>query len=425
MSKTSALTLLQVGALCTATAQAQTVLLSDDFAVDTSSSYTIVGPLPLGGTQTFAFDYIGAGIPLAPRSAAGTTGGLKLTANDAAGVIDGVTCFHNTSVSAPRYRLSVDVWLNFVGSSGTTEHTHIGVGGDGFTHNQYTLPTSGSGSFLAFTPDGGSASDYRWYRNAALLPQGETEVGLIPATHPSYLGHGANADHPFYQALFPSPPATIAGSPGNIWTTVTIEVDNSTGVIEFRFDGTLVFQGNFLPPLAGQVALGLADIFTSISGPTSFTLYDNLVVESLPVGLGTNYCNAVPNSTGVTGAIRAVGAIEVATNQVTLEASSLPNNAFGFFLTSRTQGAVNQPGGSQGVLCLSGGIGRYVAPGQIKNTGGTGAFQLALNLTQTPTPTGLVSIAAGETWNFQAWHRDAVGGAGTSNFTDGLAVTFQ
>ena len=36
-----------------------------------------------------------------------------------------------------------------------------------------------------------------------------------------------------------------------------------------------------------------------------------------------------------------------------------------------------------------------------------------------------ISIAAGETWNFQTWHRDSVGGIATSNFTNGLAVTFQ
>ena len=83
------------------------------------------------------------------------------------------------------------------------------------------------------------------------------------------------------------------------------------------------------------------------------------------------------------------------------------------------------PGGSDGNLCLGGSIGRYVGPGQIVNSGATGSFTLPLDLTQTPTPTGLVAIAAGETWNFQAWHRDAVGGFATSNFTDGLAVQFQ
>ena len=38
---------------------------------------------------------------------------------------------------------------------------------------------------------------------------------------------------------------------------------------------------------------------------------------------------------------------------------------------------------------------------------------------------GAVAVVAGETWNFQGWHRDAVGGSATSNFTQGVSVTFQ
>ena len=42
----------------------------------------------------------------------------------------------------------------------------------------------------------------------------------------------------------------------------------------------------------------------------------------------------------------------------------------------------------------------------------------------TPTPTGLVQVAAGETWNFQAWYRDANPGP-TSNFTPSVSVLFE
>ena len=143
-------------------------------------------------------------------------------------------------------------------------------------------------------------------------------------------------------------------------------------------------------------------------------------------GVGTTYCApGVANSTGVPGELSAAGTPVASANDVTLRASSLPLQAFGFFLTSRTQGNIPQPGGSQGVLCLGGGIGRYVGPGQILNTGASGAFELALDLTRTPTPVGFVAIVAGETWNFQTWHRDAVGGAATSNFTGALTITFM
>ena len=142
-------------------------------------------------------------------------------------------------------------------------------------------------------------------------------------------------------------------------------------------------------------------------------------------GLGTSYCTpAVANSTGNPAVFSASGSASVAANNLVLQANDLPNNAFGFFLTSLSQGFVPNAGGSQGNLCLGGSIGRYVGPGQIQNSGLTGSISLAVNLAQHPTPVGPVSVAAGETWNFQAWFRDSVGGVATSNFTDGYEIDF-
>jgi hypothetical protein len=142
--------------------------------------------------------------------------------------------------------------------------------------------------------------------------------------------------------------------------------------------------------------------------------------------LGTPYCSpAVVNSTGVPAMISASGSLLVAMNTLTVEALSLPQSVFGYFLTSRVQGSVANPGGSTGNLCLGGAIGRYVGPGQIQNTGATGTIALGIDLTRLPTPTGPVGGAAGETWNFLAWYRDALGGTATSNFTDGVALTLQ
>jgi hypothetical protein len=53
-----------------------------------------------------------------------------------------------------------------------------------------------------------------------------------------------------------------------------------------------------------------------------------------------------------------------------------------------------------------------------------GRMSLDLDLTNTPTPTGAVSIMAGQTWRFQCWYRDANPTA-TSNFSDAIALTFQ
>jgi hypothetical protein len=151
-----------------------------------------------------------------------------------------------------------------------------------------------------------------------------------------------------------------------------------------------------------------------------------LVLTDESGSIGTSYCSpAVPNSTGAPGVLSLSGSAVVAANSLALTAGSLPLNAFGYFLTSTTQGLTTNPGGSAGNLCLGGAIGRYVGPGQILNTGSAGSITLTLDLTSTPTPTGLVAIQPGETWNFTAWHRDmGSGGSATSNFTDAVEVTF-
>ena len=172
---------------------------------------------------------------------------------------------------------------------------------------------------------------------------------------------------------------------------------------------------------AGQILTSITFSNASNAGAGYAILACNVTTFSL----GSNYCGpAVANSTGNPGSISAEGSPSAAANNVTLTVSDLPANAFGFFLTSQTTANVANPGGSQGNLCLGGAIGRFVGPGQIKNSGAGGTFDLVLDLTQQPSPTGFVSIQPGESWNFQAWHRDAVGGSVTSNFTDGLTISF-
>lgn len=142
--------------------------------------------------------------------------------------------------------------------------------------------------------------------------------------------------------------------------------------------------------------------------------------------IGTSYCGpAVANSSGVGAEIVGLGSSVASDNLLTLEVTELPASSFGFFITSQTQGFAMNPNGSQGNLCLGGAIGRYVGTGQIQNSGTAGEFSLVLDLTMTPQPTMTVSVAAGETWNYQAWYRDAVMGMPTSNFSDGVSVMYQ
>lgn len=166
----------------------------------------------------------------------------------------------------------------------------------------------------------------------------------------------------------------------------------------------------------------IPDFYT---GPGFFQL-DNISCPAGGGAIGTNYCSSNPNSTGVPSLLRATGSTFVSANAVRLVAERLPTNTFGYFLTSTTQGLVSNPGGSAGILCLGGQIGRYTGPGQVQNSGSTGVISLVLDLTQTPSPTGFVAVMVGESRRFQGWHRDSLpGGPLTSNFTNGLRVNFN
>lgn len=142
--------------------------------------------------------------------------------------------------------------------------------------------------------------------------------------------------------------------------------------------------------------------------------------------VGTDYCTqAVPNSTGQAADMQIIGSPVAEENDITMLATNLPSGTFGFFLVSQTQGAINQPGGSVGVLCIAGAIGRYVGPGQILNSGAFGEFTLAADTTAIPQPTTSIPALPGDTFNFTAWFRDSVGGSSTSNFADAVSVTFR
>jgi hypothetical protein len=118
------------------------------------------------------------------------------------------------------------------------------------------------------------------------------------------------------------------------------------------------------------------------------------------------------------------GSLQVVDNDLTIRAEGLPSGVFGYFLSSRGQGFVALVSGSQGNLCVGGGlaIGRH--HGSIQLSSGAGVIEHLLDLTNMPTDNSSVSVAAGETWNFQCWFRDSNPNS-TSNFSDGLSVQFE
>ena len=100
-------------------------------------------------------------------------------------------------------------------------------------------------------------------------------------------------------------------------------------------------------------------------------------------------------------------------------------SAFGYFINSVTSDFTPTFGSGVGNLCLGGGIGRLNRAGEIKNSGMSGTVELSVDLGSMPTASGVVAVAAGETWHFQCWYRDSLSGAATSNLTNGVRLSFR
>ena len=136
--------------------------------------------------------------------------------------------------------------------------------------------------------------------------------------------------------------------------------------------------------------------------------------------VGSSYCGpANLNSTGQAGGLVALGSDWATHGLLVLEGRDLPPGELGYFLVAGSEGFISSPGGSQGNLCLAGRIGRFVSQVGTVDAGG----RLSIQVDMTFLPTLRVPVNAGETWRFQAWHKDQNPQA-TSNFTDAVRIDF-
>lgn len=142
----------------------------------------------------------------------------------------------------------------------------------------------------------------------------------------------------------------------------------------------------------------------------------------------TAFC--APGQVNSTGSAASLAGAWLGGQLLSLQASSGPDNQFGYFVVSgSTTAGVSI---SDGLLCLGSPIGRYNAgAGAARNSLGQfqqGAF---VNLSGTATfgygfdvPASLPgpingSIQPGQAWHFQLWYRDI---GGVSNFTNGVTA---
>ncbi|MCP3915513.1 MAG: hypothetical protein GY711_08165 [bacterium] len=144
--------------------------------------------------------------------------------------------------------------------------------------------------------------------------------------------------------------------------------------------------------------------------------------------VGTSYCGpAANNSTGQSGTISAIGSAAILDNDVRLVASALPPGQFGIFLAGPGQ-MTTMPATSCGTFCLDGGdpalLGRFLQ--DLFTVPANGSASLAIDLTAIPTGGAPMALVPGDTWNFQAWHRDdSQFCAQANNFTDAVSIVFQ
>jgi len=202
------------------------------------------------------------------------------------------------------------------------------------------------------------------------------------------------------------------GAPAAGGGSVTLEVGESSGTMFSSTDITMQI-GTWGPSTWSSFNF-------TLTGGGSFLEFSLPTVTISEPTVGASYCGpAVANSSGSPAVIAAFGSASVAANSLTLRASSLSTNSFGYFLASLTPGIITNPGGSQGNICVSGSVGRYL--GLVQNSGSAGVIAINVDLTAIPQPNGLVTAVPGETWRFQAWFRDANPNV-TSNFTDGVEI---
>lgn len=140
------------------------------------------------------------------------------------------------------------------------------------------------------------------------------------------------------------------------------------------------------------------------------------LMDISPGLIGYDCTPAAPNSTGAPGRMELEGSSALVRDDLTLRAVSLPAGQPGLFVMG--DGNVQfTPPSSASPLCMAGARLVRIGPAVLFSDA-SGSFTLDV----LPSAVGgHGAILAGETWIFQAWHRDV---AGTSNLTDAVGVSF-
>ncbi|MCA9001570.1 MAG: formylglycine-generating enzyme family protein [Planctomycetes bacterium] len=166
----------------------------------------------------------------------------------------------------------------------------------------------------------------------------------------------------------------------------------------------------------------------------ALTLVSTLGAQSV----GTPFCPPSNNSTGAPALLTGTFGIGTGSN-LHLEVTQGVPNEVGYFLAGNE--ATSGMAISNGLLCLVGtptaalyrynvvggdsnSIGLFDASGVLQNLPGTSFTGTGFDVPSTIPGSIPITISSGDTWHFQLWYRDTPAAAGSSNFSNGLSVTF-
>jgi len=140
------------------------------------------------------------------------------------------------------------------------------------------------------------------------------------------------------------------------------------------------------------------------------------VLDACDDCMAVSYCLAAGNTAGTQALMSSLGSPSIASNDFVLTVAGAPPLKPATFFYGASQALM--PLG-EGVLCLGWPVQR-VQP--LILTDQQGAAALPIDFTSAPFSSGPFAVAPHETWNFQLWYRDPLGGPAGFNFSDALEV---
>ncbi len=263
------------------------------------------------------------------------------------------------------------------------------------------------------------------------------EDGVAPRISPLTFQESWNSNHKqwspvvagvgehFGVAYLMSDPAQAGSRDHLYWASGGLAGGGGIGLAERRVQVSLNTLDAANPSLTLKDLAGASSPGEGLLTWTSRgTVYGARVAPmDIPVA-GWQYCPSRPNSTGRPGWLRVIGRPSPSTSTLRLEAYNLPTGQFGMFFCSRGVGFVPFIGNSSGHLCLSANqFGRFIA--SLQQTSVHGRLVTVADPRALPQGMGTYAVQSGQTWCFQAWHRDVNHGGATSNLTNAVAVTFD